>query len=45
MNLFYDISYIMLKNGINPDDMELEEVFYMLKKISENGERHSCPLI
>ena len=42
-NLFYEIKYILNKKGINPDKMELDEVFWMMKKISDDKQEIGCP--
>ncbi|HOE91554.1 MAG TPA: hypothetical protein PLV22_06235, partial [Candidatus Cloacimonadota bacterium] len=34
-DLFYEINFSLMKNGICPDDMELDEVLWVLKKINE----------
>jgi len=33
--LFYEIGVRLNKEGVNPDDMELVEVYWILKKINE----------
>ena len=33
--LFYEIGFRLNKAGVNPDDMELDEVYWILKKINE----------
>jgi hypothetical protein len=46
IELFYEIGFRLNKAGVNPDDMEMDEVYWILKKINqdvENGDGR-CPM-
>jgi len=43
--LFYEIGFRLNKAGVNPDDMELDEVYWILKKINEEIGDSKCPMM